>query len=412
VIVVVINSRLGCLGYFASRELAFEFDADPDNILHQWTHDQDPAFGNWVLADQKRIFEWVLKNIEAFGGDASNVTALGYFGGGTAIMKHMLIPSHHGLFSRAIVHSGRSTAIFAQYAYYQCQKTFDLLYNHVKAEDAPTVTDRNEYPNGSDLEQELLQHAQALRSASADTLMQAPDVKGIDSILYPNLDNKLLFPSPKSLIARNSPHYDPGVEAVLFSTTANEGTLFTASHGATGVRQWQSFLDRWVDPKLHQEVEVIYGKPQTKADARSFSSKILGDLFVAYPTLSSCEGYLAQEDKERVLYRQHIDRPLEAVDKLGQGLGVCHGTDMAFTTMSDLTQQYMTEQEKAFAYGVMENYFWFAYRLDPDDLNMTGRWKAGSNAGGGAMVWSKDLELLAGAFERMDQRTIDLWREN
>jgi len=163
---------------------------------------------------------------------------------------------------------------------------------------------------------------------------------------------------------------------------------------------------------LHQEVEAIYGKPQTGADARSFFSKILGDLYAAYPTLSCCEGYLAQKGKERVLYRQHIDRSLEAVDKLGLGLGVSHGTDMAFTTMSDLSQQYMTEQEKAFGYRVMENYFRFAYRLDPDELNMMGRWKAGSNDGGGAMVWSNDLELQAGAFERMDQRTVDLWRQN
>ncbi|OAQ25334.1 alpha/beta-hydrolase, partial [Linnemannia elongata AG-77] len=106
VITVVINYRLGCLGYFASRELAFEFDSDPDNIRHSRTHDRDPAFGNWGLADQKLAFEWVREHIGAFGGDASNVTAMGYSGGGTAIMNHMLIQSHHGLFSRAIVHSG------------------------------------------------------------------------------------------------------------------------------------------------------------------------------------------------------------------------------------------------------------------------------------------------------------------
>jgi len=229
VIVVVINYRLGCLGYFASRELAFEFDADPDNILHQWTHDQDPAFGNWGLADQKLAFEWVLRNIEAFGGDPSNVTALGYSGGGTAIMNHMLIPSHHGLFSRAIVHSGGCGVIFAQYAYFQCQKTFDLLYSHVKADDAPTVSDRKENLNGSNLGQELLQRAQALRSASVDTLMQAPDVKGIDNILYPNLDNKFLFPSPKSLIARSSPLRSRCRSCPLFHHSRRRNSLYRFS---------------------------------------------------------------------------------------------------------------------------------------------------------------------------------------
>ncbi|KAF9142432.1 hypothetical protein BG015_000891 [Linnemannia schmuckeri] len=415
VIVVVINYRLGCLGYFASRELAFEFDSDPDNILHLRTHDQDPAFGNWGLADQKLAFEWVREHIWVFGGNASNITAMGYSGGGTAIMNHMLIQSHHGLFSRAIVHSGGAGLIFARYAYFQCQKIFDHLHNHIQAENAPMATGSEKTPNGSDLGQELLQRAQTLRGISADILMQVPELKGIDSILYPNLDNKVLFPSPQSLIARDSHHYDPGVKSVIFATTKDEGTLFAGTHGATDICQWQSFLDRWVSPKLHQEVEAIYGKPQTGADARSFSSKILGDIFAAYPTNSACEGFLAQDDRQRLLYRVYVDRSLKAVDNMQLDLGVAHGTDMGFATMSDLSQQYMTEQEKAFGYRVMEKYFRFAYGLEdeatPGDPHTVG-WKAGCKDGRVATVWSEDFEFRAGAFERMDERTIELWRRN
>lgn len=412
VIAVVINYRLGCLGYFASRELAFEFDSDPDNILHNRTHDQDPAFGNWGLADQKLAFEWVRKHIGVFGGDASNVTAMGYSGGGTAIMNHMLIQSHHGLFSRAIIHSGGAGLIFARYAYFQCQKTFDHLYTHIKAEVAPSVAESEKTLNGSNLGQELLQRAQTLRGVSADILMQAPEVKGIDSILYPNLDNKFLFPSPKALIARESSHYDPGVTSVIFGTTKDEGTLFVGTHGATDIRQWQPFLDRWVNPDLHQEVEVIYGKPQTGAEARSFSSKILGDLFSAYPTHSACEGFLAQEDEQRVLYRVHVDRPLEAVASLCLDLGVAHGTDMGFTTMSDLSQTYMTEHERAFGQRVMEKYSRFAYGLQDETIPDMMDWKAGNKDGRAAIVWSKDFEFRAGAFVRMDERTIELWKRN
>ncbi|KAF9558309.1 hypothetical protein EC968_007191 [Mortierella alpina] len=415
VIAVVINYRLGCLGYFASRELAFEFDSNPDNVLHHRTHDQDPAFGNWGLADQKLAFEWVRRHIGVFGGNASSVTAMGYSGGGTAIMNHMLIQSHHGLFSRAIVHSGGAGLIFARYAYFQCQKIFDHLYNHIQSEVAPTVKEIEKTPNGGNLRQELLQRAQTLRGIPADILMQVPEVKGIDSIQYPNLDNKFLFPSPRSLIARDSPHYDPGVKSVIFGTTKDEGTLFASTHGATDIRQWQSFLDRWVNPKLHQEVEAIYGKPQTGADARSFSSKILGDLFSAYPTHSACEGFLAQDDKQRVLYRFYVDRSLDAVDTLQLDLGAAHCTDMGFATMSDLSQQYMTEQEKAFGFRVMEKYFRFAYGLEDETIpgeSKTVGCRAGSKNGRMATIWSKDLEFRAGAFERMDERTIELWRRN
>ncbi|GJJ77455.1 hypothetical protein EMPS_09814 [Entomortierella parvispora] len=412
VIAVAINYRLGCLGFFASNELAFEFDSDPDNILHNRTHDQDPAFGNWGLADQRLAFEWIRKNIGAFGGDASNVTALGYSAGGTAIMNHMMIPSHHGLFSRAIVHSGGSTVILARYAYFQCQKTFDLLYNYVRAVNTAIKSAQEDTPYRSVHEQELLQRAHTLRNASVETLMQAPQFKGNNSILYPNLDNKFLFPSPKSLIASDSPHFDPGVKSILFSSTANEGTLFTSSNGATSLQKWRSFLDRWVDPKLHQDVESLYGKPQTDADAITFSGDIVGDILVAYPTLSSCQGYLAQKDEHQVLYRQYIDRSLEAVDKWGQGLGVPHGTDMAFTTMSDLNQLYMTEREKAFGYRVMEKYLQFAYGLGFDGLDRIGHGEAEIKDGNGAVVWSKDFEFRTGDFERMNNRKIDLWRKN
>ncbi|KAG0055039.1 hypothetical protein BGZ89_002514 [Linnemannia elongata] len=353
VITVVINYRLGCLGYFASRELAFEFDSDPDNIRHSRTHDRDPAFGNWGLADQKLAFEWVREHIGAFGGDASNVTAMGYSGGGTSIMNHMLIESHHGLFSRAIVHSGGAGLIFARYAYFQCQKSFDHLYRHIKAEDAPMVTESQKTPNG-DHGQELLQRAQTLRSVSADILMQVPEVKGIDSILYPNLDNKFLFPSPRCI-------------------------------------------------------------KKLKPSMGNLRQELMPDLSRAtYLVIFSQPIQLIQPAKD-FLHRTTNSGSLEAIDNLQLDLGVAHGTDMGFATMSDLSQQYMTEREKAFGYRVMEKYFRFAYGSEdettPDEPDTVG-WKAGSKDGRVATVWSKDFEFRAGAFERMDEGTIELWRRN
>jgi carboxylesterase type B len=37
----------------------------------------DKGFGNYGLRDQLLAFEWVKRNISAFGGDASRITAMG-----------------------------------------------------------------------------------------------------------------------------------------------------------------------------------------------------------------------------------------------------------------------------------------------------------------------------------------------
>ncbi|ORZ24943.1 Carboxylesterase, partial [Lobosporangium transversale] len=62
--------------------------------------------GNWGLQDQRLTFEWIHNNIAAFGGDPSNITAMGGLSGATSIGYHMLIPQHRGLFHRAIMQSG------------------------------------------------------------------------------------------------------------------------------------------------------------------------------------------------------------------------------------------------------------------------------------------------------------------
>ncbi|KAG0340230.1 hypothetical protein BG000_000395 [Podila horticola] len=80
--------------------------------------------------------------------------------------------------------------------------------------------------------------------------------------------------------------------------------------------------------------------------------------------------------------------------------------------MSDLSQMYMTEHERAFGQRVMEKYSRFAYGLQDETIPDMVDWKAGSKDGRAAMVWSKDFEFRAGAFVRMDERTIELWERN
>ncbi len=91
VIVVSINYRVGVLGYLAHPGLSAE---SPLGVS-----------GNYGLQDQIEALRWVQRNIEAFGGDPSNVTIAGESAGALSVLYLMASPPARGLFSKAIAQS-------------------------------------------------------------------------------------------------------------------------------------------------------------------------------------------------------------------------------------------------------------------------------------------------------------------
>lgn len=87
-ILVTVNYRLGLLGYFCHRELR-----------------EDGVSGNWGFRDQIAALDWVRENIEAFGGDAENITIFGQSAGGMAVRELVCSPLVKGKISRAIIQS-------------------------------------------------------------------------------------------------------------------------------------------------------------------------------------------------------------------------------------------------------------------------------------------------------------------
>ncbi len=91
VIVVTFNYRLGVLGYLAHPQLSAE---SPQGVS-----------GNYGLLDQIEALNWVKRNIEAFGGDPSNVTIAGESAGALSVVYLMASPYARGLFGKAIAES-------------------------------------------------------------------------------------------------------------------------------------------------------------------------------------------------------------------------------------------------------------------------------------------------------------------
>ncbi len=90
VVVVTINHRLNILGYL---------DLSPFGEKYKNS-------GNCGNADMVAALKWIKDNIEAFGGDPSNVTIFGQSGGGMKVTSLMQTPEADGLFSKGIVMSG------------------------------------------------------------------------------------------------------------------------------------------------------------------------------------------------------------------------------------------------------------------------------------------------------------------
>lgn len=90
VIVVVINYRLGVLGFLCLNGAA-----------------------NLGLKDQVAALKWIKRNIAAFGGDPDNVTLSGQSAGASAAAMHLLSKTSKGLFHKAILLSGTSITPWA-----------------------------------------------------------------------------------------------------------------------------------------------------------------------------------------------------------------------------------------------------------------------------------------------------------
>lgn len=96
VILMTFNYRLGRLGHFAFPALSQE-------------HPNEPK-GSYAFMDQIAALEWVQDNIKAFGGDPDNVTIFGFSAGGVSVHSLLTMPAAHGLFHKAISHSGGGRA--------------------------------------------------------------------------------------------------------------------------------------------------------------------------------------------------------------------------------------------------------------------------------------------------------------
>ncbi|MCI4643547.1 MAG: carboxylesterase family protein [Hyphomonadaceae bacterium] len=105
VVVVSVTHRLNAFGHLYLKEIGGPELADSGNV---------------GVLDIVLCLQWIQENIEAFGGDAENVTIFGESGGGGKVAALMSMPLAKGLFHRAVIQSA-STGIGGRSAEYATQ---------------------------------------------------------------------------------------------------------------------------------------------------------------------------------------------------------------------------------------------------------------------------------------------------
>ena len=142
IVSVVINYRLGALGFMASSNMK----------------------GNYGFMDQRLALQWTKANIAGFGGNPNHVTIAGQSAGAMSVGSHLISPNSKGLFEYSIMesnplglpyHTRESAATNADdvFAYLNCPKN-DVACMRTKTPEE--ILDAQDHAIKLDLESLLL----------------------------------------------------------------------------------------------------------------------------------------------------------------------------------------------------------------------------------------------------------------
>ncbi|KAI8782044.1 cholinesterase, partial [Biomphalaria glabrata] len=161
IIVVSINYRLGVLGFLSTEDIS--------------------GPGNYGLWDQISAITWVKNNIEAFGGDANDITIAGESAGGASASILSISPATKDLFTKVYSHSGFATSLFNN-------------YKNAKSDAIALAKKLDCYQISSSSEAII----DCLRNKPVSSLV--PDVDPMRITFVPRVDEELLPRSPMKLL--------------------------------------------------------------------------------------------------------------------------------------------------------------------------------------------------------------------
>jgi para-nitrobenzyl esterase len=298
----------------------------------------DPAFedtGYLGIKDQIAALQWVKENIAEFGGNPDNITIFGESAGSTSCSLLTVTPAAKGLFDKAILQSGNSSLYTAP---------------EISAEVAKDFMKLSGAKNMNDL---MKKSSDELKNIYAE-FAEARSIRLMDFI--PTCDGKFIPSEPFMA-------YKDGAAReikILLGTTADE---------------WRAFL--LADEKLF---DIFRENPQGNSAILSrYKKRTAEEIYKKWlnnrPDTSDTYGdFLTQLDwrvaqelaaeyhskfNDAYFYLFSEQSPIE-------GLGSCHGLDVAFT-FSNPDDALCPNPDKKFANVIQKTWTAFATNGNPDN---------------------------------------------
>jgi para-nitrobenzyl esterase len=331
VVVVSFNYRLGVFGFLAHPALARE---SPHH-----------SSGNYGLLDQIAALGWVQRNIEAFGGDAGNITVFGESAGGASICLFLVSPLAQGLFQRAIMQSPGAIAAHI------LPHTEKAWYGRPPLQQA-----------GEELGDDITK----LRAAQPMELMNKWES------VYQTIavDGWVIPDDPATLFDSGRLHRVP----VLVGSNADEGTIFLVGgmfpelvRAKTTPVAYREYLRATFHESAGQ-VFALY-PAESDSDVPPALARLFGDFFFHLDTLCTAEAVTRIGGKAYLYYFNRLS-PLAKV----LGVGVFHEAEVpyvfgnlssAYTLDPELPEPF-DETDRSLSNAMSEAWVRFARTGDPN----------------------------------------------
>ena len=292
VLFVSFNYRLGRFGFFAFPALTEE-------------HPEE-AKGNYGLMDQIAALRWVSRNIEAFGGDADNITVVGESAGGVSINMLLTSPATRGLFDRAIIQSGAGR---------------DLMRPRRLLEDLPQSPSATSlgvrFAKSKGIEGAGAAALAQLRNLSAEQVTSGLNMVSLlvpDMAMFggPVIDGQLFTETPEAAYAAGRQHPVP----LIIGATSSDLSLFAA--------------------KSVEDAFAIFGSDASAA-RKAYDPSLTGDLKAINNAIGSDRAMVeparfiarSMSELQHPVYAYRFSYVLEA-KRPGSPYGAQHATDVPF----------------------------------------------------------------------------------